>query len=253
MNLIVYVDGGGIYSLLHKAIAMLGVYSANTIKNFKIVINDNHFIQNKILFDDFFSYDIDEDYIPLSSNNEISFLKVYTSPKFNILKQILRINAINTNILKEVNRYANEFSINENTLAVHIRLTDMNTCHADDYGIYNFDTYKSKIDSMLSIYKNIDSIYIASDNTESITKLIKLYNNDYTVYYIKDSYRVLYESDDNYKYQIESINKYDDFHIKGFVEMLVASRCTYFIYRISDYSNFCILFSDTIKHIESIN
>ena len=252
MNLIVYVDGGGIYSLLHKAIAMLGVYST-TIKNFKIVINNNHFIQNKMLFDDFFSYDNNEDYTQLSSTNEINFLKVYISPQFNILKQTLRINVINSIILKEVNRYANDFSINENTLAIHIRLTDMNIWHANDHGIYNFDTYKSKIDAMLSMYKNIDSIYIASDNIESITKLIKLYNNKYKVYYIKDSYRVLYESDDNYKYQIESINKYNDFHIKGFIEMLVASRCTYFIYRISDYSNFCILFSDTIKHIESIN
>ena len=45
-------------------------------------------------------------------------------------------------------------------MAVHIRLTDMNIYHANDYGIYNFNTYKSKIDFMLSMYKNIDSIYI---------------------------------------------------------------------------------------------
>ena len=74
-----YVNGGGIYSLLHKAIAMVGGYSTNTIKNFKIVISNNHFIQNKILFDDFFSYDIDKEYTTLPCNNEIRFLKVYIS------------------------------------------------------------------------------------------------------------------------------------------------------------------------------
>lgn len=251
MNVIINTYGGGIYSLLNKAMSKLVPLSQNyNIKNFKIVLSDNHIIRNKHIFDDFFEYD-NEEFIVMESIDEIYYRKVYDCPYYDKIKSILHINRINKKIVAEVDNYANLFS-SKNTLAVHIRLTDMNIYHGDDYGIFTLNDYINKIDAMLLTHTNIDTIYIASDNIESIDKLLKIYSDKYKIHYINDAYRVQNENDDAYLYQLEKMNN-PDFHVKGFIELLVASRCTYFIGRISDYSNFCLLFSNTINYVESIN
>ena len=52
----------------------------------------------------------------------------------------------------------------------------MNVIHPE-HGIKTFDDYKNEIDNFLNLYPEIDSIFVASDNNESIKKIVDLYND----------------------------------------------------------------------------
>jgi hypothetical protein len=260
MKLIVNTIGGGIFSLYHQAIEPILEYCINNkdtnISSYKIIINDSHYIKNKNLFDDFFDYttdsDLDNTQLYCIQPNKF-FLKIHESPHYNKIKEIVTFNKINPYILNKVTKYVNEFMINENTLGIHIRLTDMNIHHASDHGIFNFNTYTNKIDNILEEHSNIDNMFICSDNEESIIKIKELYGDKYKINYITDAFRVKKENDDNFTFQIDMVNTVDTFHIKIFIEMLVAAHSKYFIYRVSDVSNFILAYSKTITNIYSIN
>ncbi len=255
----IITSGGGIYSLFHWAIEELLTFVINNpispITSFKIIIPDEiTYINNKNIFDDFFE-NISEDYnIQLCCNKQFHnrFLKVEESLYYDQLKKIIKINNINFEILNKVNYYVKKFNINENTLGIHIRLTDMNTLHSN-IGIFTINDYINKINNIISKFNNINNIFIASDNNESINTIKEYFQNKLVINYIDDTYRVDKENDDNYKFQLENINKYNDFHTKIFIELLVLSKVKYYLHRISDFSNFCILYSDSISYIESLN
>jgi len=60
-------------------------------------------------------------------------------------------------------------------LGVHIRLTDMNKFHGNQYGYVTIEDYICHIDKILSENKNIKKIFMASDNLESKQLLKKRY------------------------------------------------------------------------------
>lgn len=263
MKLVITTIGGGIFSLYHQAIECLLEYVINNPNNnvteYQIIIADIHKINKKNLFDDYFIYD--QNNTDTLINLEVKqcnrmFLKIYNSPYYTQIKNIVKINTIRPEIIEKVAKYKNDFNINENTLTVHIRLTDMNTVHSSDYGSFNFDSYKNKIDIVLKEHSNIDKLFICSDNNESIYKINEIYSNKYSIKYIEDSYREETEigiADPGYQSYFNKTNNITDFHIKLFIEMLTASKAKYFIYRISDVSNFILAYSDTITDIYSIN
>ena len=252
------VFGGGIFSLFHQALeTLLHHPRADMLTRFKIRISDRHFIRNKKMFDDFFednpeTYDMVIEQIDVH-HRTTRYLKIHHHAEMQRIKRICRLNPICPSIVSEVDRYASLFGINENSLAVHVRMTDMNTIHANDFGIVTHETYSMMIDHMLQSHPNIDNIYITSDNTESIHMLQARYSDRYRITYVTDSYRREKEDSENCNFQRYAINVLPEFHLRAFTELLIASRCSYFIYRISDYSNFCILYSDTIQVILDVN
>jgi hypothetical protein len=260
-NIIVTTNGGGIFSLYHQAIAtILKQYenNINNISSFEIVIDSNHFLKNKKTFDDFFEYEndlvINKNQVKLNRDTDgfIHFTKV-DCVYFDKLKLIVCKNKINDKIINIVNNFVNMFNINENTLTVHIRLTDMNTKHSNQYGVYTFDDYKNEIDKVLKNNSNINNIYVASDNNESIYKLISIYNEKIKIINFENPYRVEKENSDNFNYIVEHLNNMPELPVKVFTEMLIGSKGGYFIGRISDVSNFIILYSDSIKTIKYLN
>lgn len=260
MKVVITTTGGGLFSLYHLAIEELLQFIYNnpttTITEYKIVISDYHAINKKNLFDDYFLYDQTD--TSTSTNLVVKdwkrlFIKIFDSPYYTQIKNIVKINSIKPEILEIVNKYKNDFNINNNTLAVHIRLTDMNRIHGSDYGSFNFNDYKNKIDTVLNQHNNIDNLFICSDNNESICKIKEIYGDKYSINYIEDSYREEKESDGNEVIRWNDLNRFDDCHIKVFIEMLTAAKAKYYIYRVSDVSNFILAYSDTITDIYSIN
>jgi len=262
-HVIVTINGGGIFSLYHQAIAIIlqrYEYYLDKIGSFEIIIESSHFLKNKKIFNDFFDYEYQKNII--TSRNQVQlniindgcihFIKV-DCHYFDLLKSIVKINKINHKITNDVNNFINKNNINENTLTVHIRLTDMNVTHANDYGVYSFDNYTDEIDKALEIYPEINSIYVASDNNESIQKLVSFYNEKIKVISFENPYRVEKEISDNFKYITTKLNDMPELPVKVFTEVLIGAKGGHFIGRISDVSNFIILYSDSIKTIKYLN
>ena len=89
-----------------------------------------------------------------------------------ISKKFLKIHP---ELMKHSSDFAAKNFVSGKTLGVHMRLTDMNRCH-QNYGNVFFEDYKAKIDQILGKHQ-IDKIFVASDNHESIDKLKKVYSN----------------------------------------------------------------------------
>ena len=265
-NIIVSTDGGGIFSLYHIALTKIYdkyKYYTDDIGSFKIILDDNNYVfKNKYLFDSFFEYDekLIESRNNVYINCDISPLKIiykitdYTYGDIDVMKQIIKKNKINNSIDSFINNFVKETNISSNTLCVHIRLTDMNTTHANDYGVITFNDYKNEIDKHLILYPEINTIYVSSDNIESINKLFLLYNNDrIKVIAINHIFRVQLETSDNYNFIKKIANEHLEYPSIIFSEILIGSKCGYFIGRISSVTFFIILYSDTFKTIKYMN
>lgn len=247
-------------TIFQKKILLLineGVINIENLNKYKITIENNHVFINKNIFNDIFQY-----------NDNINF-KIYDNPStfrsFNnanyyenllLLKHIVSKNLIKHYITDKVNYYKELFNITENTLGIHIRLTDMNSIHPD-LGILTTETYINAINKLLNNNNNINNIFVASDNNISINKIKHYYiNSNIDINYICDSPRNEVEYCDNSNYIIDTFNSDSsedrNNHVKIMIEMLVLSKCSYFIHRTSDFANFAIIYSDTFKIIESL-
>lgn len=173
---------------------------------------------------------------------------------FTLIKQLVHKNKLNQSIISSVIYYKELLNINRNTLGVHVRLTDMNAIHGDIYGCFTIDSYCRKIDKMLEQYPNINNIFIASDNEVSITTLKNYYKDkqNITLSYIENSIKNPEEHCQTVNFVINSHNTNKNYHINVMIEMLVLSKCAYFIHRISDFANFAIIYSDTFKDIQCL-
>jgi hypothetical protein len=262
MHLIINTNGGGIFSLLNQAIRkILFTYEGryDVIESFKIRLVDYHFIQRKDFFDNLFDYSncSDNTHNITIPNEDVphrfSFLRAFTSEYYNSIKRILSKNTINKDILSVVSEYQRNFKIDENTLGIHVRLTDMNICHTDVYKYVSIEDYYIQINAFIKANPSINSFFIASDNDESIAKIIQKYGDKYTISYIKDTYRVPNEDSDNLNFILNNFNNIPDIEQKIFTEVLTMTKCGYFIHRISDVANFMILYSDTFKEVKCLN
>ena len=262
MSYIINISGGGFFSLYHLTLEEFlhknytNELPINEILQFKIVINNSHNFNNKKMFDDIFVYDNSKTFEPLELHSDKRwFHNINKNPELlPLVKTIINKNTITDKINTTINNYCSIFDITENTLGVHIRLTDMNAAHPD-HGIFTIQTYIDKINKLINTHRNINNIYIASDNIESINHLKKYYKNIIKISYIEDNVRSLYEND-NFNYVINAMNNDNTtsslYHVNIMIEMLVLSKCSYFIHRVSDFANFAIIYSDTFKVIECL-
>ena len=183
----------------------------------------------------FFEIDCDfvyPSYVNLFNDNKIELEK---------LKKISDKIKIKKNIIDKINPI-----IDSDTLGVHIRLTDMNVLHRDIQGDINYSSFEKKIEEVLSENKEINKIFVASDNIVSLKKL----EQKYDIVYNKDVYRHSTEEsnrDNNFSNYV-----FDDMHNEvgwtdSFLECLSLSRCGYLIHGLSNLNNSSVIFSDSIK------
>jgi len=264
-DLIISPFGGGFFSLYHVSLVTIFVEYRDMIDNinsFQIIVPEKNF-DNKNIINNVFYYDNSsilsrkQTYLQSDctciSNSLFYRSTQYKTDDIDILKKIIHKNKIHHNITNYVNDFAKYFNITSRTLTVHIRLTDMNVMHAPDYGTLSFEDYINEIDNTLKMYPEIDSLFIASDNNESVNKILALYNEKIKVIVFNNVYRFPTENSSDFNIIKEMANKHQDYAQTLLSEVLVASKGGYFIGRVSSVSFFIILYSDTIKYIKYLN
>lgn len=164
----------------------------------------------------------------------------------NDIRKTIKLIKFNDNIMEYVNDQKNKLNIDENSLGVHVRLTDMNHVHGKEYGLVYYEDYVSEIDKILN-ENNIKNIFASTDNNESLYKLKKRYGK--TIQNLDNIYRTEKE-DEVYNINKKSIGC-DYLNVKNFTESfydaLLLSKCGYIIGRkYSTFRIFSTIFSNIV-------
>jgi hypothetical protein len=166
---------------------------------------------------------------------------------------------IKPEILKKINDVIerNEITNINELCGVHIRLTDMFDYHSDIYGKVDFDSYLSE---MYKLSKDT-KYFIASDNSESISKLKNIFGE--RIHYISDITRTKNEKDTGKNFRSKNKNliftlgvdrlKSDDNVINDFIDLMVLSKCNKLIgMKYSTYRIAALLLSNNITQNNNI-
>jgi hypothetical protein len=211
------------------------------------IINPYLHITNYVLdqyYDDSFVYG---GYLPMgtlySKDNPIE-----NSARYQDYKRVLSKLTIRQEIYQMVNEFILANNITTKTLGVHFRLTTMNMLHHDLYQQVTFENYLDAIKQEFDRGK-YENIFVASDNDESIAKLIEHFGNK--VIYHKNFTRFDREKFADF---FDCIPEYEWFYHKttwqeAFRDCMVLSRCGAMVCRESNFSNMAIVFSDTFNKV----
>ena len=188
-------------------------------------------------------YNRQEDYRgPGSTENcELNLLVKANQPDILFLRKLARKLKFNKRVKRLIKIEESKIDF-KNSLGVHIRLTDMNRIHPE-HGAVNFDDFVKNINLILEEHPEINTIFVASDNNESIEKLRNKYKD--RVKFINNLNRCETELGDSYKLQLENYHK-KEFWEHSFLDMMMLSKCKYLLHRTSNVANAALVFSDTI-------
>jgi hypothetical protein len=166
---------------------------------------------------------------------------------------------IKPEILKKINDVIerNEITNINELCGVHIRLTDMFDYHSDIYGKVDFDSYLSEMYKLSEDTK----YFIASDNSESISKLKNIFGK--RIHYISDITRTKNEKDTGKNFRSKNKNviftlgvdrlKSDDNVINDFIDLMILSKCNKLIgIKYSTYRIAALLLSNNITQNNNI-
>ena len=132
----------------------------------------------------------------------------------------------------------------KNSLGVHLRLTDMNWLHKE-HGEVNFNDFAKNINLILEEHPEINTIFVASDNNESIDKLVRRYKD--RIKFIPNLIRTELENSNSFELQRKNMHT-KTFWEESFLDMMMLSKCKYLLHRTSNLANAALLFSDTITN-----
>lgn len=237
MNYRFDIDAGGIFSKY-----MFGIQNAINydFESLYLNITDERTISNA--FDFVLDQKIQDISTTISCKNLGTYDKknpIEKSVNFNIYKELIKNIKIKKNILNKVDEYIKNLNIDENTIGVHVRLTDMNIHHEKQYGVLTFENFVSNMTTD-------NNYFIASDNHESIQKLNEIFGNN--IKYVPEMIRCEKENDDSTILQIDNF-KNEKFWVESFIEMLLLSKCNKIVCRTSNLINASIIHSNNIKEI----
>jgi len=233
--------GGGIFS--KYMICIENLYYLKEIDN--LYVNSIDHLSSTNMFDCIFKQKNYKDAIEVNCKvfqTYDRFSPIEESNKFNEYKNLAKLFKIHKSIHARVNDLISKFNIDDNTVGVHIRLTDMNIYHRKNYGYVTFEDFIK--------YMNPDQKYfISSDNNESLLKLKSKFGE--RISYIPNLIRVEKEDDNSYQLQLDNFSNPLLWH-EAFIEMMLLSRCSSLICRTSNLSNAALINSNTIKNVISI-
>jgi hypothetical protein len=152
----------------------------------------------------------------------------------------------------EVNNYYDTYFKNNSVLGIQVRLTDMEHYH----NVHTIEYYINKTRNILN-KKKIDCIFIASDTEVTINKFKSAFPT-VKIYYQKNIMRSKKEKDAvqpqdriNTQNSIVNSRKYHNY-LNGkevLMDILLLSKCNYFLRSHSAVSDIVIIFSDNIKEL----
>lgn len=240
MNYIFNVDGGGIFSKY-----MLTVQKAMHYNYEGVYINITDTKTNSDMFSSVLNQEILNPSITIKSD----FLGTYTSTNtisnsnnLSAYKRFVNTLKFKESFMERVEKLTNDLGIDENTVGVHLRLTDMNTLHSDNYGVLGFQDYANHM-------KEDVQYFVASDNDESIGKLKSLFGDN--VKSVPDFIRCENEVGDSMGLQLTNFRNHR-FWEEAFIDMLLLSKCGKLIHRTSNLANAAIIHSNTINEIIAV-
>jgi hypothetical protein len=150
-----------------------------------------------------------------------------TETEFKEYKTLMSKMRFTPELLELVAHHEKRIKIDENTIGVHLRLTDMNKQHPQ-YGIVNYEHYEEAIEAIITPDSNL---FLASDNKESIDKFIEVYGD--RVSYIPDLMRSETEEDHGHTaWQLDNMSD-KNLWLESFLEMLFLSKCHTLVQRVS--------------------
>ena len=172
------------------------------------------------------------------------------SPVYKLIKQGTKKIKLKKKLEDRIDKEA--LSINfKNCLGVHLRLTDMNVIHAKDYGTLTFNDYVNNIKDICKLHPDIDNIFIASDNNESLEKL-KNINFGREIRYVPNLLRT--EAEDGDCSHLQALNMHKEFFWhEAFLETYLLSKCKYLLHRVSSVASTALVLSDSITKSYQIN
>ena len=194
-------------------------------------------IPNEIIFDKIINYTNESLIVNLDYKNIKQNLTIFNN--ISCLCKKIKFNS----------KYFDEYNINNNSnnaLCIHFRLTDMNLVHNKD----NLKTYDNFLNETIKILKanKIESIFIASDNHESINKII----NDISYLNIQIKYnKTIYRGETEIENIFETLlknNNSKELYIDCIKDVLCLSQGKYLIHTLSNVSNLAILLSNTLNN-----
>jgi hypothetical protein len=175
--------------------------------------------------------------------NYSTYNPIEKSSKINNYKKIVAKISLTDRLINLVKHYEKQFGFDQNLIGIHIRLTDMNTIHGKDYGIAQYEDFSNSLKNVLD---KKTRIFVASDNDESISKLIEEFGE--RVFYVPNLKRALREDEDPFSLREKELGN-ESIWIEAFLEMLLLSKCNTIICRSSNLSNASILFSNSIQKV----
>lgn len=244
-NIQLNITAGGIFSKYMYAIQNLAKINRE-FDNTYLNITDSRFIDERSInpFDFVINQNNSINYEIFNAEKVVNYSNhnpIEHSNNLNLYKHIVTKISIHNDILEYTDKLSADLGINNNSIGVHIRLTDMNIIHAKDYGI---STYSNYLITMKK-FENSD-FFIASDNNESISKLINEFGG--RIKYIPDLIRATKETEDTTNMHLSEL-KYERIWREAFIEMLLLAKCGTIICRSSNLANAAILNSKTINNI----
>lgn len=237
MNYNLNVGGGGVFSKY-----MLCVQNLVDVKFDKIYLTTTDNRTNSDIFDSVLKQKLSDEFTNIHGNFIVGYSsdnKIELSNNFNKYKDIISKFEFKDELLDKIKTYQEKLNITEKTIGVHIRLTDMNIHHVNDYGYSNFDNY-------LEYFNKDDDFFVSSDNKESLEKLVDIYGDK--IKYVPNFIRGKTEIENTYELQLNNF-KNCFFWEEAFIEMLLLSKCGSLICRASNLANASIIHSNTIKNI----
>lgn len=255
VNLIIHTDVGGattsIFSLILEHLLQVesssisNVYISKGATEYNSTLNhaSSPEVRNKILSHNQWDLVLDQNanleydkelHITDGTNQYVDCIHSY-----DLCKRYNR--ALNQNLsfhptlLNRVNTLYKDLNINENTLGVHLRLTDMNQIHSNEYEDVNFDTYVNSINETLITNPNIDKVFIASESHKLISQLNDIL--DIPVISCPNIKRINTDLG-KIKCHTETVDlwAYENYFQDVFIDIFLLSKCPRLIGRISGIS-----------------
>ena len=154
-----------------------------------------------------------------------------------------------SSLIDDVDYHYKKWALDSNTLAVHLRTTDMNGLHSW-WGTATLDDYVTLINKAIKENPNINKIFIASDSTKDIEYLNTI-NNLPPIHSFNISRLDSIELD-SYSQQLKNWSDPNNgYEVLRDVHML--ARLPIFIGRISSVTNVAIILNKNIKKYYCIN
>jgi hypothetical protein len=184
-----------------------------------------------------FEQKCDDTYEKVSLGIEDFCFEIETHSNFKTYQEIAKRFVLHKSILETVDNKFKDVDLDK-TLGVHVRLTTVN--HLTKYGIVTIKNYIDAIDKSIK-ENNYQKICVASDNIESIQKLVDVYG-DMIVY--NENFNRL--PDENYKStDVEAERFFTEDHWKeAFIDCLMISRCKGLICRTSNFANMALIWGN---------